>query len=84
MPTSAITVFDSNTHRIYDGIYNYIYLHHTGTFLIIPTYPENMSDSMSTSFSPTTILGRSAPIQTYGGSGPRTLNVTYKLHRDMM
>lgn len=65
-------------------IENYIYLYHTKTFILIPTYPERVSDSMSANFSPTTPLARTAPIQSYTGSGPRTIQVSLDLHRDLM
>ena len=65
-------------------IENYIYLYHTKKFILIPTFPESISDSMSASFSPTTPLARTAPIQSYTGSGPRTVQVKLNLHRDMM
>ena len=70
--------------RNFKLIENYIYLYHTGVFILIPTYPESVSDSMSANFSPTTPLARTAPIQSYTGSGPRTINVRLELHRDIM
>lgn len=39
---------------------------------------------MNVSFNPTAILGRTAPIQTYSGSGPRTVQIDLPLHRDIM
>jgi hypothetical protein len=39
---------------------------------------------MAPTFSETSALGRSAPIFTYSGSGPRTVQVTFDLHRDLM
>jgi hypothetical protein len=65
-------------------IENYIYFHHLGEGIILPQYPEDVTDTMSASFSQTNILGRSAPIFTYGGSGPRVVSFTMKLHRDML
>jgi len=65
-------------------IENYIYLYHTKKFILLPTYPESITDSMSANFSPTTPLARTAPIQSYTGSGPRTVQVSLKLHRDLM
>ena len=70
--------------RTFKLIENYIYLYHTGVFILIPTYPESVSDSMSANFSPTTPLARTAPIQSYTGSGPRTVRVKLDLHRDLM
>ena len=39
---------------------------------------------MGSTFGETTALGRSAPVYTYGRSGPRTVQIEIKLHRDMM
>jgi len=39
---------------------------------------------MQTSFKETNALSRSAPVFTYSNSGPRTIQVTLSLHRDMM
>jgi hypothetical protein len=39
---------------------------------------------MQSTFAQTTALGRSAPVFTYSNSGPRTVVVELKLHRDMM
>lgn len=66
---------------------NYIYISHlgeSGEYLIIPTYPDQIADSMSSSFQSTNALSRSAPIWTYQNSGPRTVQITLPLHRDMM
>ena len=63
---------------------NYIYIYHTDTLVVIPTYPESIQDSMGTNFQATEILSRPAPIQTYVSSGPRTVQIQLNLHRDMM
>lgn len=72
---------------------NYIYIYHIpgdnndkglGTFCIIPTYPEQYSDRLQTTFGETKILARSAPIFSYSYSGPRTIDINLSLHRDMM
>ena len=65
-------------------IANYIYLYHTDEFLIIPTYPDSISDNMQSTFQPTNALSRSAPIFSFSNSGPRTVQVTLQLHRDML
>lgn len=67
-----------------DLVQNYIYFHHLETGCIIPQFPESVSDSMSAKFNNTEILGRSAPIVTYSGSGPRQVSIALKLHRDML
>lgn len=63
---------------------NYIYMYHTQTLVILPTFPESITDSMSVGFQDTSILARSAPIYSYSGSGPRTLDISLHLHRDML
>ena len=72
------------TYRVYNLIENYIYMYHTDTFIILPIYPDSVQDSMGAKFTSTTPLMRSAPIQSYSSSGPRTVQVTFNLHRDMM
>lgn len=63
---------------------NYIYLYHTDTLILLPTFPESMSDKIESSYTSTNILGRSAPIYSYSGSGPRSIQIDLNLHRDMM
>ena len=63
---------------------NYIYLYHTDKFIIIPEYPETITDNMTSTFTPTQALSRSAPVFTYANSGPRTVTFNLELHRDMV
>ena len=63
---------------------NYLYFHHLGKGITIPIDPDNISDSMSASWSPSTPLSRSAPIQSYSSSGPRSVSVQFLLHRDLV
>ena len=66
---------------------NYIYISHLGEeghWWWLPCCPETISDSMPSSFSSSTALGRSAPVFTYSSSGPREVTVEIQLHRDMM
>ena len=66
---------------------NYIYISHLDEdfqFWRLPCCPETINDTMSSSFQETSALGRSAPVMTYGHSGPRTVQIELKLHRDMM
>ena len=62
----------------------YIYLYHTDEYLILPQYPESISDSLNSSFTQQNALARTAPVFAYSNSGPRTINVELRLHRDMM
>ncbi len=65
-------------------IENYIYLFHIDKFILLPTYPESVQDTLSATFSQSSPLSRSAPIFAYSYSGPRTIQVSLNLHRDMM
>lgn len=66
---------------------NYLYISHLDSDLQywrLPSCPDTLNDSMDSSFSPTTPLGRSAPVYTYQHSGPRSVQITLNLHRDIM
>ena len=65
-------------------IENYIYFYNIDKYCVLPQYPESLSDQMSATFNQSTILGRSAPIYTYTGSGPRSITFSFTLHRDLM
>lgn len=65
-------------------IENYIYLYHTDTFIILPVYPDSITDDNRASFATSSPIARSAPIYSYTGSGPRTIGTTLNLHRDLM
>lgn len=49
----------------------------------LPGYPNEVSDQMSSTFTETTALGRSAPVYTFSNSGPRTVQISLEFHRDM-
>ena len=68
----------------YNVIENYIYLYHVDTFIVLPAYPETITDSIGVSFNNSTPLSRSAPIYSYSNSGPRSLRVQLDLHRNLM
>lgn len=63
---------------------NYIYLYHLEKFCVLPSMPDSISDQMQSTFRSTTALSRSAPVQSYSNSGPRTITFTIILHRDIM
>lgn len=65
-------------------IENYIYIYQLNKYLVIPTYPEQINDSLGSTFQQTNILSRTAPIYSYSYSGPRRIQFTINLHRDMM
>lgn len=63
---------------------NYIYLYHLDEYLFIPTFPDSITDTMTSSFESTNALSRSAPVLSYKNSGPRQVQLTLNLHRDML
>ncbi len=66
---------------------NYIYISHlgeNGEYFILPNFPDSIQDSMGSTFGQTSALSRSAPVFTYSNSGPRQMQVTLNLHRDLM
>lgn len=69
----------------------YIYIYHLpsdvqgeGTLIYIPQWPDQVSDSMGSNFNSTNALSRSAPVFSYINSGPREVQISLQLHRDMM
>lgn len=74
---------------------NYIYISHldkswcdpelnaTPQFWIIPCYPDEISDTMNSTFNENSALGRTAPVMTYSRSGPRTVQISIVLHREI-
>ena len=63
---------------------SYIYLYHLDEYLILPDVPDSINDDMSSRFSETNPLSRTAPIYSYSNSGPRTVQIRLNLHRDML
>lgn len=72
---------DNRTFKMID---NYVYLYHVNQFIVIPTFPDSLTDTMSVNFNKATPMSRSAPIYSYSDSGPRSLQINLDLHRDMM
>lgn len=68
----------------YNMIENYIYMYHVQQFIVLPTYPDSLTDTLQVEFLSATPMSRSAPIYSYSSSGPRQLTVKLDLHRDMM
>lgn len=73
-----------NNLKYFSVIDNYIYFYHLQKYIVLPLYVDSVSDTMQATWSPETPLGRSAPIQSYSGSGPRTVSFSFDLHRDLM
>ena len=63
---------------------NYIYFYHLDQFIFLPLYADSVQDSMGVNFEQSTPLSRSAPIYSYKDSGPRVVQVSFDLHRDLM
>lgn len=68
----------------FNMINNYIYLYHLDKFIVLPEYPDSVQDSMPANFAQSTPIGRSAPIFSYKSSGPRTVQVNFSFHRELM
>ena len=68
----------------YNMIENYIYMYHVQQFIVVPTYPESLTDTLSVEFASSTPMSRSAPIYSYSKSGPRQITIKLDLHRDLM
>ena len=70
--------------RILPDCYLYIsHLDEEAKYWQLPGYPDRVSDSMRSTFTETTALGRSAPVYTFGNAGPRTIQLSLTFHRDM-
>ena len=74
----------SSMSRKFNMIENYIYLYHLDKFIVLPTYPETIQDTLSATFASTSALARSAPIFSYSYSGPRSMQISLSLQREMM
>ena len=64
----------------------YLYISHMDEeyqYWMLPGYPEEVADSMNSTFGTSTALGRSAPVYTYNNSGPRSIQIGLEFHRDM-
>ena len=88
MHVKGTDVGGSTSHSIINRILPdcYLYISHLDEeyqYWMLPGYPEEVADSMTSTFNPTTALGRSAPVYTYSSSGPRSIQITLDFHRDM-
>ena len=63
---------------------NYIYMYHLQQYIVLPSFADSITDTMQVEFVQSTPLGRSAPIYSYKNSGPRSVQVSLDLHRDLM
>ena len=74
----------SGSRRNVTLIDNYLCILPTNEYVVIPTYPESIQDTMQSSFQQTNVLSRSAPVFAYSYSGPRSMQITLQFHRDML
>lgn len=49
----------------------------------LPCYPDEIGDSTSANWSDESIIGRSAPISAYTGTGYRNVTFSFPMHREM-
>lgn len=69
---------------MFDLITNYLYMYHTNQFVILPTYPDQITDTLDVQYLSDTPMLRTSPIFSYSKSGPRSVRVNLSLLRDMM
>lgn len=62
---------------------NFIYFYHLKKYFILPIYPEQIAEQLSSKFAENNAISRSAPVFSYIQSGPRTVQISLSLHRDM-
>ena len=66
---------------------NYIYISHLDSNLqywFLPACPDSITDEFRSTFPEQNALGRTAPVYTFSNAGPRVIQVSLVLHRDMM
>lgn len=51
--------------------------------IVLPCYPESLSDNVNPMWNQQQILGRTASIAAYTGTGDLTYTFSFKLHREM-
>lgn len=76
----------------YIDLNNFIYIYHLpnslnqdeGTYIILPQWPDQITDKLESTFIATNALSRTAPVFSWIQSGPRTVDINVQLHRDMM
>ncbi len=54
-----------------------------GNVLNMPCYPKSLSDSVSSNYSTDTLFTATEPYAVYNNAGPRRVNVSFQLHREM-
>lgn len=70
--------------RVLPDCYLYIsHLEEPYQYWMLPGYPDELTDQMDSRFDAVSALGRSAPVYTFSSAGPRTIQLTFRFHRDM-
>ena len=54
------------------------------TLIYMPCWPEQVSDGVDASYDTINVMGRSAPYVIYSYTGERSIEFTFKLHREML
>lgn len=85
IPTTSFTENERKNRELPDC---YIYISHLDgiapQYWKLPQYPDEVTDSMTSTFSDQNALGRSAPVYTFSSSGPRQVQFNLEFHRDMI
>ena len=78
------SVLPTRTPENLNVIENYLYIYHIDKFIVLPSYPDSIQDTLGSTFESSTPLARSAPIFSFSSSGPRSMQIVLPFHRDMM
>lgn len=54
-----------------------------GKTLYMPCYPDGVTDVTNVDYTSQNVLGRSEPFQAYNNSGPRSIQFSFRMHREM-
>ena len=85
--TSSVSQIGQTLSGVYDSqatfAYHQCYIEIDGNTYYFPCFPASYSDSSSSSISQLNPLGRSEPFQIYSNSGPRKVDVSFEMHREM-
>lgn len=54
------------------------------TLFLLPTYPDDVSDSVDAQWGTVPVLGRPVPVATFTGTGYRSVSFSFDIHREML
>ena len=67
------------------GIYHYDTKEtEDNTLFVLPTYPDDVSDSVDAQWGTVPVLGRPVPVATFTGTGYRSVSFSFDVHREML